>query len=397
MDANHETRLGLEAIREKINAIDDEMILLYRERLALCDQVAAYKKSTGKPILDKSREDAVIRRLTDGMDQDTTEAVTGLYRKIFEISRTRQQEKIIAINPFFEKIAAHARSGMTAEFPKNVPVACQGVDGAYSSIACKLLFESPAAMYFESFESVFKSVSAGLCSYGVLPFENSIYGSVSEVYEMLSRFNGYVVRSIKLPIHHALLAKPGTTMSEIREIYSHRQAIGQCSRFLSEHKNMKVHICENTAMAAKYVSESKETGVAAICSETCAEKYGLSVLKSDLQNSSVNYTMFYCIAKEPEIYPDVNKIAFMFNIKNEAGSLEGVLSRFASAGVNLTKIESRPIPGMDFEFMFYAEADTDGLSDKMLSLFSGLSAELDFFKFIGAYREIIVPENGLSG
>ena len=183
-------------------------------------------------------------------------------------------------------------------------------------------------------------------------------------------------------------AVPPKSVSGIKEVYSHRQAIGQCSIFLSQNKNLKVIPCENTAVAAKIVAESGRDDIAAICSPTCAEKYGLSVLKKNLQNSSVNYTMFYCISKEPEIYEDITKTAFMFNIKNEAGSLEGVLSRFSMAGINLTKIESRPIPGKDFAFMFYAEADTDGINDKMVELFTQFENELDFFKFIGAYKEV---------
>lgn len=378
--------LDLEKIRGEINAVDDEILKLYEKRLSLCDRVADYKISTGKAVLDKGREDKIIERLTSKVKEENSDAVSHLYKRIFEISRARQSAKIFGTSDFYKEISRMAEQKFS--FPAQADVACQGVEGAYSSIACGKMFEKASAMYFENFESVFKSVSAGLCKYGILPFENSIYGSVSEVYEMLSRFDGFVVRSVKLPIHHALLAKEGASLSDIKEIYSHRQAIGQCSVFLSQNAGIKVIPCENTAVAAKMVSESTRHDIAAISSPVCAEKYGLSVLKKDLQNSSVNYTMFYCISKQPEIYEGVTKCAFMFNIKNEAGSLEGVLSRFASAGVNLTKIESRPIPGKDFEFMFYAEADTDGVSEKMLSLFTQLENELDFFKFIGAYREI---------
>ena len=379
-------QLDLEKIRGMINGIDDEIVELYKKRLALCDEVAEYKISTGKAVLDRSREDKIIERLTEKVAENDKDAVAGLYKRIFEISRARQSAKVCGINEFYSDIREKAQKN--TPFPKEAAVACQGVEGAYSGIACKTLFEEPTAMYFEKFESVFKSVSAGLCKYGILPFENSIYGSVSEVYEMLSRFEGHVVRSVKLPIHHALLAKDGASVSGIKEVYSHRQAIGQCSIFLSQNKNFKVIPCENTAVAAKMVAESERRDIAAICSPTCAEKYGLSVLKKDLQNSSVNYTMFYCISKEPEIFEGITKTAFMFNIKNESGSLEGVLSRFSMAGINLTKIESRPIPGKDFEFMFYAEADTDGMNDKMLELFTQFENELDFFKFIGAYKEV---------
>ena len=381
--------LDLEKIRGEINAIDDEIVRLYEKRLSLCDEVAESKRQTGKAVLDRSREDRIIERLTQGMNDNNARAVSGMYKRIFEISRARQSAILYSVGDFYKQLLS--KLSERKPFPESASVACQGVEGSYSSIACKTLFKEPQALYFESFESVFKAVDSGLCKYGILPFENSIYGSVSEVYELLSRFDGYVVRSVKLPIHHALLTKKGVKMGDIKEIYSHRQAIGQCSGFLNEKKGVKVVVCENTAMAARMVAESDRSDIAAICSESCVEKYGLEMLERDIQNASVNYTMFYCIAKEAEVYPEVTKTAFMFDIVNEAGSLEGVLSRFSMAGINLTKIESRPIPGKDFQFMFYAEADTEGLSEKLLKLFTQLENELVFFKFIGAYTEII-PE-----
>lgn len=382
--------LDLEKIRGEINAIDDEIVKLYIKRLSLCDEVAESKRQTGKAVLDRSREEKIIERITDGMDEKDSLAVTGMYKRIFEISRARQTALLYSVSDFYKSLSDKEKENIP--FPEKATVACQGVDGAYSSIACKTLFKEPKAMFFESFESVFKAVDSGLCKYGILPFENSIYGSVTEVYDLLSHFKGYVVRSVKLPIHHALLAKKGVSISEIREIYSHRQAIGQCSEFLNKNKECKVVICENTAMAARMVSESDRNDIAAICSESCAEKYSLEVKAKNIQNSSVNYTRFYCISKEPEIFPVLEKIAFMFDTANKAGSLESVLSRFSLSGINLTKIESRPIPGKDFQFMFYAEADINGLDEKLLRLFTQLENELAFFKFIGAYEEIAPKE-----
>ena len=249
------------------------------------------------------------------------------------------------------------------------------------------MFEKPDILYFKDFESVFKSVESGLCRYGVLPFENSIHGSVTEVYDRLSQGRVKVVASVKLPIHHALVAAKGTSLSDITEIYSHKQALGQCSDFLAAHRNIKVNICENTAMAAKMVAESGRTDIAAISSESCASLYGLSVLGRDLQNSNVNYTMFYCISKNLEIIGEVDKAAFMFNIPNRTGSLADVLGRFAAYGINLIKIESKPIGGKDFEFMFYAEADCKTLDEPLIRLLCELSETLEVFRFIGAYRE----------
>ena len=381
---------NLQEIRNNIDAIDDKLVALFEERMALCAEVAAYKKQTAKAVYDNSREKAILARLTENRNAADAGAVKLLYNTIFEISRARQSALLAAGSAKSTALAESLHRALDAHPvpPVSPVVACQGVEGAYSQIACRKLFESPQILYFENFESVFKSVQSGLCRYGVLPFENSIHGSVTEVYDMLSKTDVSVVKAFKLPIHHALLAKKGAALDGITEIYSHRQAIGQCSDFLAAHRKIKVNVCENTAKAAKMVAESERTDIAAISSENCADLYNLSVLKRDLQNSNINFTLFYCISKELEIYPNVSRAAFMFNIPNRAGSLLEVLARFAAAGINLVKIESRPISGKDFEFMFYAEAETAGLDDALTELFAELAGTLDFFKFIGAYTEL---------
>lgn len=381
--------LDLTKIRNSIDAVDDKILKLFLERMDLCGKVAEYKKETSKAVLDNEREKAIISRLTSGLNDLDSNSVALLYKSIFEISRSRQHTLLNKNKASDTSLSAkiHDAAKATLPFPETPVVACQGVEGAYSQIACNSIFKSPSILYFENFESVFKSVESGLCKYGVLPFENSIYGSVNEVYDMLSKTGVSVVKSVKLPIHHALIAKKGTSLSDIKEIYSHKQAIGQCSEFLAANRKIKINICENTAKAAKMVSESERCDIAAISSADCAAIYGLNILKKDLQNSSVNFTMFYCISKDLEVYPDVTKTAFMFNIPNRSGALLSILNRFAAFGINLTKIESRPISGKDFEFMFYAEADTNGIDEKLLNLFDEFEESLDFFKFIGAYNE----------
>lgn len=385
---NCEQTLNLAKIREQIDEIDNKLSSLFVRRMALCAQVAASKKQTGKAVRDAARENAIVARLTEGLSEKDAKVVDKLYRTIFDISRASQQELLacdIKKSALFEELQNAIHHKNTWE--SSPAIACQGVEGAYSSLACKVLFEKPDILYFKDFESVFKSVESGLCRYGVLPFENSIHGSVTEVYDRLSQGRVKVVASVKLPIHHALVAAKGTSLSDITEIYSHKQALGQCSDFLAAHQNIKVNICENTAMAAKMVAKSGRTDIAAISSESCASLYGLSVLGRDLQNSNVNYTMFYCISKNLEIIGEVDKAAFMFNIPNRTGSLADVLGRFAAYGINLIKIESKPIGGKDFEFMFYAEADCKTLDEPLIRLLCELSETLEVFRFIGAYRE----------
>ena len=386
-NADYTKPLDLTEIRGKIDKLDDELAALFVRRMALCAELAAYKKQTAKAVRDASRENAIIARLTDGLSEKDAKAVDKLYRAIFDISRASQQELLagdVKKSALFDELQNAVKSD---RFVPSPAVACQGVEGAYSSLACRKLFEKPQILYFKDFESVFRSVESGLCRYGVLPFENSIHGSVTEVYDRLSKGKVKVAASVKLPIHHALLAADGRTLSDITEVYSHKQAVAQCSDFLAAHRNIKVNICENTAMAAKMVAESDRRDIAAISSESCASLYHLHILGRDLQNSDVNYTMFYCITKEIEIVGEVDKAAFMFNIPNRTGSLADVLGRFAAYGINLIKIESRPICGKDFEFMFYCEADCKGLDEPLVRLLCELSQSLEVFRFIGAYKE----------
>lgn len=386
-NADYTKPLDLTEIRGKIDKLDDELAALFVRRMALCAEVAAYKKQTAKAVRDASRENAIIARLTDGLSEKDAKAVDKLYRAIFDISRASQQELLagdVKKSALFDELQNAVKSD---RFVPSPAVACQGVEGAYSSLACRKLFEKPQILYFKDFESVFRSVESGLCRYGVLPFENSIHGSVTEVYDRLSKGKVKVAASVKLPIHHALLAADGAVLSDITEVYSHKQAVAQCSDFLAAHRNIKVNICENTAMAAKMVAESDRRDIAAISSESCASLYHLHILGRDLQNSDVNYTMFYCITKEIEIVGEVDKAAFMFNIPNRTGSLADVLGRFAAYGINLIKIESRPICGKDFEFMFYCEADCKGLDEPLVRLLCELSQSLEVFRFIGAYKE----------
>lgn len=386
-NADYTKPLDLTEIRGKIDKLDDELAALFVRRMALCAEVAAYKKQTAKAVRDASRENTIIARLTDGLSEKDAKAVDKLYRAIFDISRASQQELLagdVKKSALFDELQNAVKSD---RFVPSPAVACQGVEGAYSSLACRKLFEKPQILYFKDFESVFRSVESGLCRYGVLPFENSIHGSVTEVYDRLSKGKVKVAASVKLPIHHALLAADGAVLSDITEVYSHKQAVAQCSDFLAAHRNIKVNICENTAMAAKMVAESDRRDIAAISSESCASLYHLHILGRDLQNSDVNYTMFYCITKEIEIVGEVDKAAFMFNIPNRTGSLADVLGRFAAYGINLIKIESRPICGKDFEFMFYCEADCKGLDEPLVRLLCELSQSLEVFRFIGAYKE----------
>jgi len=193
-------------------------------------------------------------------------------------------------------------------------------------------------------------VESGLCRFGVLPIENSSNGSVRAVYELLQDHNLSIVRSTRLCIRHELLTLPGVKMEDITEIYSHEQAIGQCSKFLNSLNGVRVIPCDNTAMAAKMVAEKGDRHAAAISSHPCAALYGLTCLNDSIQDSDNNYTRFICITKDPVIYAGANRISLIIAFDNRPGALYEILSKLAALDINMTKLESCPVAGSDFEF-----------------------------------------------
>jgi chorismate mutase/prephenate dehydratase len=205
----------------------------------------------------------------------------------------------------------------------------------------------------------------------------------------MAEHNFYIVKSFRLKINHCLLGNKGATLEGIKEIYSHEQALNQCSEFLRQHSDIKVNVCENTAMAAKMVMESGRTDVAAISSENCRDLYSLTMLSSDIQNKDNNYTRFICISKKLEIYPGSDKTSIMMILPHKPGALYKVLSRFYAIGINLEKLESRPLPDRDFEFMFYFDLNTSIYSEQFGQIINELDELCEEYKYLGSYLEIV--------
>ena len=379
--------MEISELRNQMNFLDDQLVELFEKRMKTALEIADYKKKHGLAVLDKSRERSIISRLTSKCSEEMAVYVKMLYSTLFDLSRSYQQGRMM----FQTELTNHIKQAINETeklFPKKATVACQGVEGAYSQQACDKLFAIPNIMYFNSFEGVFQAIDKGFCRYGILPIENSSNGSVTEVYDLMKKYSFSIVRGIRLKVDHRLLAKPGTQPSDIKEIFSHEQAIGQCSTFLKELKDVKINVCENTAVAARMVRDSGRSDVAAISSQSCAELYGLSVVNSDIQNSDNNYTRFICISKQLEIYPGADRMSLMLNLSHKPGALYEMIAKFAALGLNLTKIESRPIPGTDFEFMFYFELDASIYSDEAIQILYELDSGPDQFNFLGCYNEV---------
>ena len=383
-----EKELNLDAVREEIDGIDRELVSLYVKRMEAVARVAAYKAAHDLPILDSGRERALLSKVAALAGEEHADTAAALYTSVLSLSRA-YQARILDKEHSVKKQIETALKNTPPLFPTRAVIACQGVEGAYSQLAADKLFPYSDIFYFSDFEGVFSAIEKGLCRYGVLPIENSTAGSVSKVYDLMMKHHFYIVRTLRLKVDHCLVAKKGVKLSEIREIYSHEQAISQSSAFLREHPEIRGIACENTAVAAKTVAEASRRDVAALASHAAADAYGLSVLLDSVQDTGNNYTRFICISKELEIYPGANRTSMMLTLSHRPGALYHLLSRFYAAGVNLTKLESRPLPDRDFEFMFYFDLDTSVYSPRLAALLADIEGESGSFRYLGTYTENI--------
>ncbi len=378
--------MELSEIRTKIDAVDDQLLRLFLERMSLAEEVAAYKNEHHLPILNKERERAVLAKVTEKSGEKERYAYH-LFSTLFELARSRQAELISAPTKVETKVKASLAAGGEI-FPQTGLVACQGVEGANSQVACDRLLPRGNVVYVKTFEAVVSAVESGFCKFGVLPIENSSNGSVRAVYELLQEHNLSIVRSTRLCIRHELLTLPGVKLSDITEIYSHEQAIGQCSKFLNSLNGIRVIPCDNTAMAAKMVAESGNRHAAAISSHPCAALYGLKCIDDRIQNSDNNYTRFICVTKDPAIYAGANRISLIIAFENRPGALYELLSKLAALDINLTKLESCPVVGSDFEFIFFLELDASVQDPSVLAMLEEMERSCAQFQFLGNYAEV---------
>ena len=380
--------MELKDLRNQIDNIDDELVQLFTKRMAISAQIADYKKANGLPIYVPAREREILQDVAEKAGPEMANYTRVLYSMLFELSRSFQKKRNSQLTQLYKNIT-HSIEHTDKLFPQAPMVACQGVEGAYSQIACEKMFKAPFIMYFKNFEGVFNAIEQGLCQYGILPLENSTAGSVKKVYDLMISHNFSIVRTFRMKIDHNLVAKPGAELTDIKEIYSHEQAINQCSTFLSTLSGVKIIPVENTAVAAKMVSESGRTDVAAISSRYCEELYDLENLADSIQDKGNNRTRFICISKSLEIYPGSDKTSIMMVLSHKPGALYKVLARMYVLGINVIKLESRPIPDRDFEFMFYFDLETSIYSEEFVQLMCELDDLCEEFKYLGSYTEVV--------
>lgn len=379
--------MDLTKLREQIDNIDNKIVELYKERMEVCKNVGIEKAKNNNNVLDLNRESQILYRLSSLVDNDLKLYVKELYEVMFSTSRAYQSKYVKKESKTVREIEELLKDGVI-EFPVSATVACQGIEGANSMTATKKLFPISNITYFKNFEGVFSAVEKGFCDFGVLPIENSTAGSVLEVYDLMKKYNFSIVRSVRVKIDHCLAVIKGTKLQDVKKVVSHSQALKQCSNLIKELKVEEV-TAENTAVSARNLVESGDKNTAVICSEDCALTYGLEILKKNIQNSASNYTRFICIKKDLALYKGGQKISFMTSLSHTPGSLSRLLSRFYSLGLNLTKIESRPIENSDFDFMFYFDFEGDIEEVKVRNLIAELQNSSENFVLLGSYKEIV--------
>ena len=372
----------LKEIRKNIDEIDSQLIELFKKRMDCAKEVGIYKQANNIPVLNQDRENQIL----DDIEKKGGEYGAHsrlLYSNIMELSRALQHN-IVGSGKELKALIGCAES----ELPKeNIIVAYQGIKGANGHEATLNIFPKGIAKNYKSFSDVFNAVDSGEASLGVLPVENSSAGSVSAVYDLILQHRFYIVGALDLPIDYCLAGLKQSELSDIETVWTHPQSLSQCAQYIADHEFNSVP-CSNTAVAARDVAKEKRLNVAAICSYKACEEYGLKVLDNHLQDNNSNMTRFIVISKKLYIPKDANKISLCFSLPHVTGSLYSLLCRFNSLGLNLTKIESRPIQGSKFEYLFYLDFSGNVYSENVIELLCQLSSEMPGFSFLGNYNEI---------
>ncbi len=382
--------MDLSELRRRIDDIDSRLVPLLCERMDCSEQVAGVKAESGLPVLSGTREREVIERV-NGLSRElnpgrpeVARANAMVYEAVMEVSRGLQHRALSAGEALRRELRGAPRSLLP---PRTARVVCQGAPGAYSHEAARRLFEGCSPRFLSTWEDVVGEVGSGRADYGLLPVENSSSGSVHEVYDLIIANRCRIAASVELPVRHCLLTLPGASERDVRTVVSHPQALAQCREYIREH-GLEQRVYGNTATAARYVASLGDPSVAAIGSRLAGEQAGLCAAREGIQTVAGNRTRFVAIAGELILPPGADRITLLFRLPHVTGSLYHTLARFALEGLNLTKIESRPLPGETFEYAFYLDLEGTLENENTLSLICALSEELEQFTLLGAYKQL---------
>ncbi len=370
-------------IREEIDAIDDQIVKLYEERMELAEEVAEYKILNHKPVFDKDREKNKLDALGAKTHSDfNRHGVRELFDQIMSMSRKKQYQLLTE-----HGIIQESQFSCIGELDfQSAKVVFQGVEGAYSQQAMQEYFGKDCdSFHVETWKDAMEAIENGYADYAVLPIENSSAGIVSENYDLLVEYDNYIVAEQIIKIDHVLVGCADADISDIQTVYSHPQALMQCSDYLEEHRNWEKISIKNTAMAAKKVNDDHDPSQAAIAGRITAELYGLKVLDEAIQNDKNNSTRFIIVSGKKIYRRTASKISICFEIPHESGSLYHMLSHFIYNGLNMTNIQSRPIQGKNWEYRFFIDFEGTFEDDAVQNALRGLSEETTSLKVLGTF------------
>lgn len=373
----------LQECRKQIDRLDKEILELFEKRMKVCEDVAQYKIETGKQVLDSERERQKLEAL-EGQAHGAFNAlgIREVFQQIMAISRKRQYQLLTANG------ADEARDyELVDSLPlTDVKVVFQGVEGAYSYAAMRAYFpDTIKSFHAKTFRDAMEEVFSGKADYAVLPIENSTQGIVTDIYDLLAEYELHIVGEQVIPVDHVLLGLPGTEIQDIERVYSHPQALSQCSRFLERHPQWKTVKTENTAASAKKVQEEQNLAQAAIASRAAGELFGLKILAENICHNDQNVTRFIIVSAKALYEKNAEKISVCFELPHSTGTLYNMLSHIIYNGLNMSRIESRPIPGKTWEYRFFVDFEGNLKDPAVKNAIRGLKAEANRVRVLGNY------------
>ena len=375
--------LDLQEIRKQIDQVDSQLAALIEQRMRLTADVAEYKRQNGKEIYDPVREKEKLASVRAMAKTPFGEIAMGeIFAQMMTISRRYQYQ---VLGSYGNK----ADGGF--KLVENLPTAgarivYQGVEGAYSHEAALQVFGRDADVYnVPAWDDAMKEVAEGRAAYAVLPIENSSAGAVIDNYDLLLKYDNYIVAETEVSVNHALLGLPDAELSDIKTVISHPQALMQCSEFLKEHRDWKQIQAENTAGAAKRILADGDVTQAAIASPKAGEIYGLKVLKPSINHNRTNTTRFIVLGKEPVYRLDARKVSVCFETPHVSGALYNMLGHFIYNHVNMLMIQSRPILERNWEYRFFLDIEGSLSDGPVQNALLGLKSEAVFMRILGNY------------
>ena len=375
--------MDLLELRSQLDVIDEKIVALYEERMAISAKVADYKIETGKKVFDKVREEEKLKKVRSlTHDPFNDHGVQELFEQIMSMSRKLQYKKLVEAGalgrlPFI---------GVDRLETEQARVVFQGAEGAYSQMAMFRYFgEQVKSFHVETFRDAMTAIEEGSADFAVLPIENSTAGIVSEIYDLLVEFENYIVGEQIIRIEHCLLGMPGATIDQIRTVYSHPQSLMQSARYLNAHENWRQISMQNNAFAARKVIEEGDMSQAAIASEQAAKIYGLDILERGVNQSDSNSTRFIIVTNQKIFQKDASKVSLCLEVSHESGSLYRILSHFIYNNLNMCKIESRPIEERNWEYRFFIDFEGNLEDSAVKNALRGLREEARSMKILGNY------------